>query len=78
MLVNFAVAAFVDEVAHRFDGRVAVGDVGFDDLEHFGGGFCEADEDTVVYLEEAEELEYFSWLGGDFVDTAQELKGQFR
>ena len=57
LLVDFTVAALVDEVADGLDGRVAVGDVGFDDLKHFGGGFCDFDEDAIVDLEEAEELE---------------------
>lgn len=69
MLVDFAVTALVDEVANGFEGRIAVGDVGFYDFEHFQCGLCEADEDTIVDLEEAEELENFAGFGGDFVDT---------
>lgn len=56
LLVDLAVAALVDEGADGFEVRVAVGDEGFNDLEHFGGGFCEADEDAVVDLKEAEKL----------------------
>ena len=69
LLVDLAVAALVDEVADGLDGRVAVGDVGFDDFQHFGGCFGEFDEDAVVDLEEAEELEDLAGFGGDFVDT---------
>ena len=69
MFVDFAVAALVDEFAYGFEGGVAVGDVGFDDFEHFNGGFCEADEDSVVDLEEAKELKDFAGFGGDFGDT---------
>ena len=69
LLIDFAVAALIDEVADGFDGGVAVGDVRFDDLEHFGGGLCKADEDAVVDLDEAEELQDFAGLGRDFVDT---------
>ena len=72
LLVDFAVPALVDEFAHGFERGVAVGDVGFDDLEHFQGGFGELDEDAVVDLEEAEELEDLAGLGGDFVDTEKE------
>ena len=69
LLVDFAVAALVDQVADGLDRRVSVGDVGFDDLEHFGGGFGDFYEDAVVNLEQTEELEDFSRLGSDFVDT---------
>ena len=72
LLVDFAVAALVDEFAHGFERRVAVGDVGLDDLEHFQGGFGEFDEDAVVDLEESEELEDLAGFGGDFVDTEGE------
>ena len=51
LLVDFAVAALVDQVADGLDRRVSVCDVGFDDLEHFGGGFGDFYEDAVVDLE---------------------------
>ena len=69
LFVDLAVPALVDQVAHGFRGGVAVGDVGFHDLEHFGRGLCEADEDPVVDLEEAQQLEDLAGFGGDFVDT---------
>lgn len=69
LLVDLAVAALVDELAHGLEVGVAVGDVGFDDLEHFRRGFCEAHEDAVVDLEEAEELERFAWFGRHLRDT---------
>ena len=74
MLVDLSVAALVDEVADGFDTGVAVGDVGFDYFEHFGGGFGEFDEDAVVDLEEAEKLENLAGLGGDFVDTVKDVR----
>ena len=69
LLIDFAVAALVDEGADGLEVRVAVGDVGLDDLEHFGCSLCEADEDAVVDLEEAQELEDLAWFRGDFVDA---------
>ena len=69
LLVDFAVAALIDEGADGLEVRIAIGDVGLDDLEHFGGGLREADEDAVVDLEEAQELEDLAWFGGDFVDA---------
>ena len=71
LLVDLSVAALINEVADGFDTRVAVGDVGFDYFEHFGGGFGEFDEDAVVDLEEAEELEDLAGFGGDLVDTVK-------
>ena len=71
LLIDFPISAFVDQGADGFEVRVAVGDEGFDDLEHFGRGFCEADEGAVVDLEEAEELEDLARFGGDFVDTGK-------
>lgn len=70
LLVDFAVAALVDQVAHRFERGVPVGDEGFDDFQHFGRGFCEPHEDAVVDLQEAEQLEDLAGFRGDFVDTA--------
>ena len=69
LLVDFSVAALVDEGADGLEVRVAVGDVRLDDLEHFGRGLREANEDAVVDLEEAQELEDLAWFRGDFVDA---------
>ncbi len=69
LLVDLAVATLVDEVADSLEGGVAIGDVRFDDFEHFGRGFCKADEHAVVDLEETEELEDFARFGGDLVNT---------
>ena len=71
LLVDLAVAALIDELTHGFGGRVAVGDEWFNDLQHFGCGFCEADEDAVVDLEETEELEDFAGFGSDFADSVE-------
>lgn len=71
LLVDLAVAALVDEFTDSLEVRVAVGDVWLDNLEHFVGGFCETDEDTVVDLEETEKLEDLAGFRGDFVDTVR-------
>lgn len=73
LLLDLAVAALVDEVAHRFRGRVPVRDVGLDDLEHLGRRLGETDEDAVVDLEQAQQLEDLAGFGGDFVDTGCRL-----
>ena len=40
LLLDFAIAALIDEVPNGFDRGVAVCDVWFDDLDHFRCGFC--------------------------------------
>ena len=77
LLVDLSVAALVDEVADGFDTGVAVGDIGLDYFEHFGGGFGEFDEDAVVDLEEAEELEDLAGFWGNFVDTVKMSEWRF-
>lgn len=67
--VDLAVAALVDELLDGLEVGVAVGDPGLDDLDHLGGGLGDLDEDTVVDLEETEELEDLAGLGGHLVDT---------
>jgi hypothetical protein len=70
LLVDLAVAALVDELLDGLQVGVTVRDPGLDDLEHLSGGLGDADEDTVVDLEETEELEDLAGLGGHLVDTA--------
>ena len=69
LLVDLAVTALVDQLAHGLEVGVAIGDVGLHDFEHLGGGLSQADEDAVVDLEETEELEDLAGLWGDLVDT---------
>ena len=78
LLVDLSVAALVDEVADGFDTGIAVGNIGLDHFEHFRGGFGEFDEDAVVNLEEAEELEDLAGFGGDFVDTVKNIRTTVR
>ena len=69
LLVDLAVVALVDELTDGLVVGVTVGNEGLDDLQHLGGGLGELDEDTVVDLEETEELEGLALLGVDLVDT---------
>lgn len=69
LLVDLSVSTLVDELADGLEVGVAVGDEGLDDLEHLDGGLGQADEDTVVDLEETEELEGLALLGVNLVDT---------
>lgn len=69
LLVDLAVSALVHELADGLQVGVSVGDPWLDDLEHLKGGLGHANEDTVVDLEETEELEDLAGLGGNLVDT---------
>jgi len=69
LLVDLAVSALVDELLDGLQVGVAVGDPGLDDLEHLSGGLGHLDEDAVVDLEQAEQLEDLAGLGGNLVDT---------
>lgn len=69
LLLYFAVAALVDEFADGLEVGIAVSDERLDNLQHFVGCLCEADEYAVVDLKETEELEGFALLGVDLVDT---------
>lgn len=70
LLVDLSVAALVDELADSLQVGVPVCDEGLDDLQHLNGGLGEPDENTIVDLEETEELEGLALLGINLVDTA--------
>jgi len=73
LLVDLAVAALVDELAHGLEVGVAPGDVGVDDGQHLLRGLGEAHEDAVVDLQETQELQDLAGLRRDLVDTAESL-----
>ena len=72
LLVDLGVTALVDKLTDGLQVGVAVGDERLDNLQHLAGGLGEADEDTVVDLEETEELEGLALLGVDLVDTGRD------
>jgi len=69
LLFDLSIAPLVDELSNGLEVGVAVGDVGVDDSQHLLRGFGQANENTVVDLEESEKLEDLSRLRGDLVDT---------
>jgi hypothetical protein len=69
LAVDLAISALVDELLDALEVGVTIGDPRLDNLDHLGGGLGDTDEDTVVDLEETEELEDLARLGGDLVDT---------
>ena len=76
LLVNFSIAALVNELADSLEVGVAVGDERLDNLEHLQGGLGQPDENAVVDLEETEKLQGLSLLGIDFVDTVDLVSRQ--
>lgn len=71
LAVDLGVSTLVDQVADRGNGGLSVGHVGLDQLQHLLGGLGQLDKDTVVDLDQSEELEDLPGLGGDVVDTTQ-------
>lgn len=69
LAADLGVSALVDKLADGLEVGLTVGDVGLNEAEHLLGGLGHANEDTVVDLEEAEELEDLLGLGGKLGDT---------
>jgi hypothetical protein len=69
LLIDLSISTLVDKLADSFEVGVSVGDPWLDDLEHLEGGFGHANKDTVVDLEETEELEDLTGLWCNLVDT---------
>lgn len=67
--VDLTVTALVNKVTDGLEVGVTVGDVGVDDGQHLLGGLSETDEDTVVDLDQTEELQDLAGLRSDLVDT---------
>lgn len=69
LAVDLAISALVDELLDALEVGVTVGNPRLDNLDHLSGGLGDADEDTVVDLEETEKLKDLAGLGGNLVDT---------
>jgi len=69
LLLDLSVTTLVDEFTDSLQVGVSVGDPWLDDLKHLKGGLGHADENTIVDLEETEELEDLAGLWCDLVDT---------
>ena len=70
LLVDLSVSTLVDKLTDRLQVGVPVGNPWLDNLQHLERGLGHADKDSVVDLEESEELEDLSGLWCDLVDTA--------
>jgi hypothetical protein len=69
LLVDLSVSTLVDELTNSLEVGVSVCNPWLDDLQHLEGGLGHAHEDTIVDLEETEELEDLAGLWCDLVDT---------
>jgi hypothetical protein len=69
LLIDLAISALVNQLAHGFEVRLAVGDVGFYQAEHLLRRLRRLHEHAVVDLQETKELENFSWLWCNLVNT---------
>ena len=69
LLVDLSVSALVDELANGRQRDLTVRDVRLDTQEHLRGRLGDLDKDTVVDLEETEELQDLARLRGNVVDT---------
>jgi len=69
LLVDLSVSTLVDQLTDGLQVGVSVGDPWLDNLEHLQGGLGHADKNTIVDLEETEELEDLAGLWCNLVDT---------
>jgi hypothetical protein len=69
LLVDLSISTLVDELTDGLQVGVSVGDPWLDNLEHLQGGLGHADKNTIVDLEETEELEDLAGLWCNLVDT---------
>lgn len=69
MLVYLAVTTFIDELADGLQIRISIGNKRIDDGKHLSSSFSETDENAIVDLKKAKQLQYLTRLRGDFIDT---------
>lgn len=71
LLVDLSVSTLVDELLDALQVGVTVGDPRLNNLDHLSNSLGDANEDTVVDLQETEQLEDLAGLGGNLVDTGR-------
>lgn len=69
LLVDLTVTSLVDQLSDGSKGWVTVGDVWLGQLQQFGGGLGQSDEDTGVDLGQSQQLQNLSWLRSNLHDT---------
>ena len=63
-------SSLVDQFSDGLEVRISPGNVGFNNLQHVEGSLVNSEEDGIVDLSESHQLEDFSRLGVDLVDTS--------
>lgn len=74
LLVNLSVAALIDELPDALQVGVTIGNVRVGDGKHLLSGLGEADEGSVVDLEQTEQLQDLAGLRRDLVDTVLRVR----
>lgn len=69
LALNLSVSTLVDQGADRGKVGVAISNIRLNDAEHLSSSLGKLDKDTVIDLEQTQELEDLARLGGDLVDT---------
>lgn len=69
LAVDLTISTLVDEFLDALEVGITIGNPRLDNLDHLSSSLGDANEDTVVDLEEAQKLEDLARLGGDLVDT---------
>lgn len=69
--INFSKSSLVDELSDRLEVRVTPCNVWLTNSQHVDGGLVEFYKYSIVNLQEPEELEYFTYFRGHFVDTTK-------
>ena len=69
LLLNLGISTLVDQFTNGLQVGGTVSDIGLNELEHFRGSLVQADKDTIVDLQQTQELKHLTRLGGNVVDT---------
>ena len=69
LLVDLSIATLVDKLTNGLQVGVPIGNVWVDDGKHLSGSLGKTDEDTIVDLQETEELKNLARLWCNLVDT---------
>ena len=69
LLVNLSVSTLVDKFTDGLEVWSTIGNPWLNDPQHLSGSLGNADEDTIVDLDETKQLKNLAGLGGDLVDT---------
>jgi hypothetical protein len=69
LAVNLSISTLVDQFLDSLEVRITISNVRVNDLEHFNGCLCKLDKDSIVDLEQTQQLQNLFWLWSNLVDT---------